>query len=138
MTFRHHLLIDSFMQALLIIFFGFLMARTSAPLSLLQIMPVTLFGWQFINAVLSYKFFERSNKRLFVRISGFCMIIIFSIRGVLWLAASFAPLHEQVSSLTTQIEPIMLLLITFLSAALALWYLYITLRDLYNMMYNTI
>ncbi len=138
MTFRNHLLIDSIIQALLIIFFSFLLAKSSAPTNILQLFPITLFAWQFINAVLSYKFFERTSKRLFVRISGYCLIGIFALRGFLWLADSFVTLSEMANKLTEQIEPLILIILPFFCAALALWYLYITFRDLYNMMYNTI
>lgn len=138
MTYRHHLLVDSIVQALLIIFFGFLLVRSSAPLNILQLIPIILFGWQFINAVLSYKFFERTSKRLFVRVSGYCLMGIFSIRGILFLAANIRALKQIIFDFTEKIEPIMILLLTFLCAALALWYLYITLRDLYNLIFNTI
>ena len=138
MTYRHHLLIDSIVQAIMIIFFGFLLARSLAPVNMLQLMPIMLFGWQFINAVLSYKFFERMSKKLFVRIAGVCLIIVFAFRGLLWMAASFGPISEMVTNLTIQSEPILFLVLTFLSAAMAVWYLYLTFKDLYNMMYNTI
>jgi hypothetical protein len=63
---------------------------------------------------------------------------IFSIRGILFLAANFRALKQIIFDFTEKIEPIMILLLTFLCAALALWYLYITLRDLYNLIFNTI
>ncbi len=138
MTFRHHLLIDSILQAILIIFFSFLLARSSAPTNILQLFPIILFGWQFINAVVSYKFFERTSKKLFVRISGYCMLGIFALRGILFLASRISPLAQIGIDLTERIEPFMLSITPFLCATLALWYLYITFRDMYNMMYNTI
>ncbi len=138
MTFRHHLLIDSIVQAILIIFFSFLLARSSAPPNILQLLPISLFSWQFINGVVSYKFFERTSKKLFVRISGYCLIGIFAIRGILFLASKITPFMQMAMDLTEYTEPFLLSIIPFFCAALALWYLYITFRDLYNMMYNTI
>jgi hypothetical protein len=138
MTFRHHLLIDSIIQALLIVFFSFLLTRSSVPLNILQLMPITLFGWQFINAVFSYKFFERTSKKLFVRISGYCLLFFFALRGILYFGSKFTSLMQMANELTIQIEPIILLVLPFFCTALALWYLYITFRDLYNMIYNTI
>jgi hypothetical protein len=138
MTYRHHLLVDSIVQALLIIFFSFLLARSSAPPNILQLLPISLFSWQFINGVVSYKFFERTSKKLFVRISGYCLIGIFAIRGILFLASKITPFMQMAMDLTEHTEPFLLSIIPFFCAALALWYLYITFRDLYNMMYNTI
>jgi len=138
MTYRHHLLIDSIVQALIIIFFSILLPRAPVMSNILQLMAILLFLWQFVNALVSYKFFERMSKKLFVRVAGYSLVFVIALRGITALAAMFAPFMKIANDLEAKTEPFILMFLPFLCAALALWYLYITLRDLYNLIFKTI
>ena len=136
MTYRQHLFIDSILQTIIIIYFSFQLGSTTEPIKLLQPMSIMLFGWQFLNGIISYKFFERSQKRLFVRVTSIFLGLIFGLRGLLWLGLSILP--ELAHNLTLSLEPVLLQILTVFSAMMALWYLYITIKDLYNVFFNTI
>jgi hypothetical protein len=136
MTYRQHLFIDSILQTIIIIYFSFQLGSTIEPIKLLQLMSIMLFGWQFLNGIISYKFFERSQKRLFVRVTSIFLGLIFGLRGLLWLGLSILP--ELAQNLTLTLEPVLLQILTVFSAMMALWYLYITIKDLYNVIFNTI
>jgi len=136
MTYRQHLFIDSILQTIIIIYFSFQLGNTTEPIKLLQLMSIMLFGWQFLNGIISYKFFERSQKSLFVRVTSIFLGLIFGLRGLLWLGLSILP--ELAQNLTLTLEPVLLQILTVFSAMMALWYLYITIKDLYNIFFNTV
>ena len=138
MTYRHHLFIDSLGQALIIIFFSYIISNSSVPYTMMQLMAIILFGWQFFNGLLSYKFFERFSKRIFVRITAFSLVIIFLFRGFLWVLSKIPQINEIVNSLTVQSEPYLLVVLPYFCAGMAIWYLFITFKDLYNLFFNTI
>ena len=136
MTYRQHLFIDSTLQAIIIFYFSFLVGSNSEPFKLLQLMSIMLFGWQFLNGIISYKFFERRNKRLFVRVTSIFLVLIFGLRGLLWLGSTVA--HELAANLIITIEPVLIQILVVFSALMALWYLYITIKDLYIVFFNTV
>lgn len=138
MTFRQHLFIDSLGQAILIIFFGFLIAGSESPFNILQLMPIMLFGWQFLNALISYKFFERHTKQNFVRFSAFGLILIFGIEGIPWFASLIPSIEENLEQTTLLIESYIYFILPFYCTLFLIWYLFITFKDLYNQVFRTI
>lgn len=136
MTNRQHLIIDALGQALIIIFYSLLTGNSSSPIEILKIMPVVLFSWQIINAILSYKFFERQSKKIFVRTGGWTIAGIFLFWGATWVLFQFPILP--VLEIIEKSEFIFWVLIPFLSAAFCCWYLYLTFKEVYNMLFNTI
>jgi len=134
MTYKQHLIIDALMQALIILFYGLLLGKTENPLAVLQIFPMALTGWQFINGVLSYKFFERDSKKLYVRITGMIFIAIFAFWGILLMLMQLLSLVVIVGSFAT----ILFILLPMLTAAMSLWYLYITIKDINIVLFRTI
>ena len=137
MTYRHHLFIDSLGQAILIIFFGFLIAGTESPVNMLELMPIMLFGWQFLNALISYKFFERHTKQNFVRFSSLGLILIFGIRGILWFASLIPSIEESLEQTTLLIESYIYMILPIYCAFFSVWYLYLTFKDLNNAIFRT-
>ena len=138
MTYRHHLFIDSLGQAILIIFFGFLIAGTESPVNMLELIPIMLFGWQFLNAIISYKFFERYTKQNFVRFSALGLILIFGIRGTLWFASLIPSIEESLNQTTLLIESYIYFILPFYCTLFLIWYLFITFKDLYNLIFRTV
>jgi uncharacterized membrane protein len=137
MTYRHHLFIDSLGQAILIIFFGFLIAGTESPVNMLELMPIMLFGWQFLNALISYKFFERHTKQNFVRFSALGLILIFGIRGILWFASLIPSIEESLEQTTLLIESYIYMILPIYCAFFSVGYLYLTFKDLNNAIFRT-
>jgi hypothetical protein len=136
MNYRQHLFIDSILQTIIIFYFSYQLGSSAEQVKLLQLMSIMLFGWQFLNGIISYKFFERRHKRLFVRVTSIFLGLILGLRGLLWLGLSILP--EQAYNLTLSLEPVLLQILTVFSAMMALWYLYITIKDLYNVFFNTV
>jgi uncharacterized membrane protein len=137
MTYRHHLFIDSLGQAILIIFFGFLIAGTESSVNMLELMPIMLFGWQFLNALISYKFFERHTKQNFVRFSALGLILIFGIRGILWFASLIPSIEESLEQTTLLIESYIYMILPIYCAFFSVWYLYLIFKDLNNAIFRT-
>jgi uncharacterized membrane protein len=137
MTYRHHLFIDSLGQAILIIFFGLLIAGTESPVNMLELMPIMLFGWQFLNALISYKFFERHTKQNFVRFSALGLILIFGIRGILWFASLIPSIEESLEQTTLLIESYIYMILPIYCAFFSVGYLYLTFKDLNNAIFRT-
>jgi uncharacterized membrane protein len=137
MTYRHHLFIDSLGQTILIIFFGFLIAGTESSVNMLELMPIMLFGWQFLNALISYKFFERHTKQNFVRFSALGLILIFGIRGILWFASLIPSIEESLEQTTLLIESYIYMILPIYCAFFSVWYLYLTFKDLNNAIFRT-
>jgi hypothetical protein len=138
MTHRHHLIIDGLGQAILIIFYGLLLGKSQSADELLLLFPIVLTAWQFVNGVLSYKFFERDSKKTYVRIGGTVLIVFSVFWGLLWMLQNIAQINIFINNFADGFLPVFWVLLPIICGALAIWYIYITIKDLYNMMYNTI
>ncbi len=140
-----HLIIDALGQSFIILYFSFFLGQSqSPPLLILQLFVIGLSAWQFVNAVLSYKFFENANKRLFVRVSGFTWGAVFLFWGLIWMLfqslalSGLATLLEKINDFIESSEQVIGLILPIVLGGLAVWYLYITIRELYNSIYKTI
>jgi hypothetical protein len=138
MTHRHHLIIDALGQALIILFYGLLLGKTENFLTILQIFPMALTGWQFVNGLLSYKFFERDSKKLYVRITGMIFIAIAAFWGLLLMLTQVSALAVIVGSVALPLIPFLIILMPILTTGMSLWYLYITIKDINIMLFRTI
>jgi len=138
MNHRHHLIIDSFAQAILILYFAFLLTKSTAPVEVLQIFFVFLSFWQFANGLLSYKFFERDSKKLYVRVYGYTLGVISGFFGLTWFLQTTGVFNLLPAGFNISIMVYIWKIIPYYLIAMVLWYLIITFRDLYNMIYRTI
>ncbi len=66
MTSRQHLIIDTLGQSVIIIFYSLLIGKSNSPIEILKITPLVLLSWQIINALISYIFYNKQTKKLFV------------------------------------------------------------------------
>ena len=138
MNHRHHLIIDSFAQAILILYFAFLLTKSTEPYKVLEIFFVFLSLWQFVNGVLSYKFFERDSKKLYVRVFGYTLVGLSGFIGLNWFIITTGILNLLPAGFSINFMKYIWMIIPYYLIAMVLWYLIITFRDLYNMIYRTI
>jgi hypothetical protein len=138
MNHRHHLLIDSFAQATLFIFFAFLLNKSTEPNKVVQIFLVFLSFWQFINGVLSYKFFERDSKKLYVKIFGYTFTLISGLFGLSWFLQTIGILNLLAAGFQLNFIRYFWIIIPYYLIIMAVWYLIITFKDIYKMIYRTI
>jgi hypothetical protein len=138
MNYSLHLKIDALLQAIIIIFYAMLIGKSEAPSEIAIILPIVLCSWQFINGLLSYKFFERDSKKIYVRVCGWSLIILSGFWGALWFISNIPGLRYFSLIFGEEITPVFWILLPIFATIMSVWYLYITVRDLYNMMFNTI
>lgn len=136
MTSRQHLIIDTLGQSVIIIFYSLLIGKSNSPIEILKITPLVLLSWQIINALISYIFYNKQTKKLFVRISIWTLAGGFIYWGCTWLICQFSFLS--IGGLIEKFESIFWILIPFFLVAFCFWYLYISLKEIYNIMFNTI
>lgn len=145
MTRRQHILLDAFIQAAILIFYALLIAQSEHPFLVLGTMVLFLFGWQFINSVLNYKFFEGRSRISFVRVAAYSLVgvflfwglmlvisfILFSIPGLSGLAELFPDFINKATTVFWMIMP-------YYFGALSVWGLYLSGRDVYTILFKTI
>lgn len=144
MTRRNHLMLDTIGQTCIILYYAFMLTNSSETIVLLQLFAISLCGWQFVNGILAYKFFEGQSKKLYVRVSVAIWVSIFGLFGILWLGLNLAFL----AGLSGVMETLLLVfgaveygiwgVFPAVFGALACWYLYITIRDINVVINKTI
>ena len=144
MTGRQQVFLDAIGQAGLIIFYAIMLSQTSAIVELLSIFAIVLCAWQFINGILSYKFFERQTKRTYVRIAAYTFIAIFAFWGIMWMAIKLAFMSGSeaavafIDNIALAVIPALWAVLPILTGALAIWYIYLTIKDLNILINKTI
>jgi hypothetical protein len=144
MTRRNHLMLDGIGQACIIIYYAFLFAKSSETIVLLQLFAISLAAWQFINGVLSYKFFEGQSKKQYVRVCGLVWISCFGLIGAIYLIErsvglmGLAGLSEYLFGAFQWALGAILVVLPILLGCLILWYIYITIKDINIVINKTI
>lgn len=138
MQHRHHLFIDSLGQISILLFFSFLYGFKNDSITILKLLPLLLCLWQIINGIISYKFFERQSKKLFVKISGVSVATIFAINGIFWFANKTVSLSLYFYSLTENFNYFFEVITVVLCAVFCLWYFYLTTKDVYIILFKTV
>lgn len=132
---RQHLILDALGQAGILMMFSFFIASSDHPIEVAEILAIMLFFWQIINALISYQYFERERKALFVKIAGWSLIGICGFLGILLVITQFPILPPKIVNII-----VMLLEVgtPYILAIFAIWCLVITINDLYNTVFNRI
>lgn len=138
MNHRHHLFIDSLGQILILLFFGYLYSLKNDSNVVLKLIPIVLCFWQLINGILSYKFFERLSKKNYVRTAGITIATIFALNGFIWFSDKIIPLNQSVYSAFENIKSTFEVITLILCALFCLWYIVLTVREIYIVLFRTI
>ncbi len=138
MNHRHHLFIDSLGQILILLFFGFLYSLKNDSNVILKLIPLILCFWQLINGILSYKFFERLSKKIYVRTAGITIATIFAMNGFIWFSHKIIPLNQSVYSAFENIKSTFEVITLILCMLFCLWYIVLTVREIYIVLFRTI
>jgi hypothetical protein len=138
MNHRHHLFIDSLGQILILLFFGYLYSLKNDSNVVLKLIPIVLCFWQLINGILSYKFFERLSKKIYVRTAGITIATIFALNGFIWFSHKIIPLNQSVYSAFENIKSTFEVITIILCTLFCLWYIVLTVREIYIVLFRTI
>lgn len=132
---RQHLILDALGQAGILLMFSFFIAKSDHPLEVAEILAILLFFWQIINALISYRYFERETKGLFVKVAAWSIIGICGGLGLLLLITQFPVIP---ASIVNAIIMVLEKGVPYIFAIFAIWCLIITINDLYNTVFNRI
>jgi len=117
------------------------MAKTNALVEVLLVIPFVLTAWQFVNGLISYKFFEGTSKKLYVRVTGYTLVSICVFWGLFWaliIIGTSVGSGDLTSEWMPYILPVLWSILPFALGILALWYLIISIQDVYIILYKTI
>jgi hypothetical protein len=132
---RQHLFLDALGQAGIILFFSFMIAKSEHPFEVLELMAILLFFWQLPNAFISVRFYERAAKATYTKVAGYSLIALAGFFGLLYFIlqiwAGIIPFVDKVFFVIEQAIP-------YIFATFAIWYLGITVNELYNTIFNRI
>ena len=137
-------MLDGIGQACIIIYYAFLFAKSSETIVLLQLFAISLAAWQFVNGLLSYKFFEGQSKKHYVRVCGMTWIASFALIGILYFLGNFLLLvglsafADSIKILFDWIVAALWFALPIVLGVFACWYLYITIKDINIVMNKTI
>ncbi len=138
MNYRNHLFIDSLGQILIILFFAYLYSFKNDSAMVLKILLLLLCFWQLINGIISYKFFERINKKTYVRTAGISIATIFGINGFFWFAKDLLRLNRALLTIVENLKSVFEVLMIIFCALFCIWYIILTAREMYVVLFRTV
>jgi len=144
MTRRTHLMLDGIGQAGIMLYYAFILSKSDETITLLQLFIITMATWQFINGILSYKFFEGQSKKQYVRISGIAWLAVIVLLGFVFLAGNFimmlgfAAFGEIFETIFSMITSAIWMSFPILLGISVCWYIYITIQDINIIINKTI
>ncbi len=138
MNHRHHLFLDSLGQISILLFFAYLYSMKNDSMVVLKLLPLVLFFWQFFNGILSYRFFERIQKRLYVRTAGISTATIFGLNGFFWFAKDLLTTNLTVMVLVENLKTVFEVILIVSCALFCIWYLILTAKEMYIVLFRTV
>lgn len=138
MNHRQHLIIDSLGQILILLFFAYLYSFKNDSTVVLKILPLLLTVWQLINGIISYKFFERIRKKIYVRTAGISIGTVFGINGIFWFSRDLLATNLTVLSMVENLKYAFEVMILVLCLLFCVWYLILTAKEMYIVLFRTV